>query len=572
MASKNTRYTREFSYTRPIMYQGEAYPSADSVITDEYGNQSNGQIFADAYGQYYTKDKGNNIFPVMPVENLDEVTISAPRKRDNLSEAFSRFLALGNDNTQVNNLPHREYNTSLKANAERGAREHALWDKEHPNLSVWRDAATSVPFAVAATPFVAGGGSALLNTCLGQAAKHGIAAIMENPYVAGANDAIGLGFAGKSAYDVSQGKFTPETAMDLVGGLGLMAKGSSMFDRMLTARKPINRVADTKNAKPEIIFGNDGMPIGGTSEGVDTSDWVDVDLGDLSNPNFITLNSLKGKKRIPKEIKKEAARKYTEFINSKDYQNRLQRAGLEDHWDYMKNLTDRRVNGRSYITGEKYFPSHVRSIINNNPRIEGQSGIVPFLSANGDLTLKDSSYGITLKENLPPEKIMSTLMHEIAHWATGNAGTILQGEAKNPAFLFRNPEPIVDIMKQNESIVPNISLAEYMDKNIPADLPQRLVNNRLERYYYLKDPQEKRARAMTIYQQAKDMGLSTDEFIDSYTENGEITKYAPDYLKDMGKILTVDNLKKYLKNFLSVASPIGIATGVNINNKQNEYR
>ena len=35
MANKNKRYTREFSYTRPIMYQGEAYPSADSVITDE---------------------------------------------------------------------------------------------------------------------------------------------------------------------------------------------------------------------------------------------------------------------------------------------------------------------------------------------------------------------------------------------------------------------------------------------------------------------------------------------------------------------------------------------------------
>lgn len=217
MANKNKRYTREFSYTKPIMYQGEAYPSADSVISDEYGNKNSGQIFSDAYGQYYTKDRDNNVFPVMPVENLDEVTVTAPRKRDNLSEAFSRFLTLGNDNTQVNNLPHREYNTSLKTNAERGAREHALWDKEHPNLSAWRDAATAVPFAVAATPFALGTGQGLLGTTAGQAAKHGIAAIMENPYVAGINDAIGLGFAGKGAYDVSQGKFTPETAMDFLG-------------------------------------------------------------------------------------------------------------------------------------------------------------------------------------------------------------------------------------------------------------------------------------------------------------------------------------------------------------------
>ena len=50
MGNKNKRYTREFSYTRPIMYQGQYYPSADSVISDEYGNKSNGRIFADAQG------------------------------------------------------------------------------------------------------------------------------------------------------------------------------------------------------------------------------------------------------------------------------------------------------------------------------------------------------------------------------------------------------------------------------------------------------------------------------------------------------------------------------------------
>lgn len=69
--------TREFSYTRPIMFQREYYPSADSVISDEYGNKTEGRIFADANGQYYTKDRDNNVFPVMPVENLDDVVITA---------------------------------------------------------------------------------------------------------------------------------------------------------------------------------------------------------------------------------------------------------------------------------------------------------------------------------------------------------------------------------------------------------------------------------------------------------------------------------------------------------------
>ena len=236
MPKRNT-IRREFSYTRPIMYQGEYYPSADSIITDENGRQIKGRIFTDASGQYYTLDANRNIVPVIPMNNLDEITASANRKRTSLEDALGRSLVMGNDNTRVNNLPHRQYNTYLKENAERGAREHALWDKNHPNLSAWRDAATAVPFAVAATPFVVGGGSALLNTGLGQVARQGFTTLMNNPYVAGINDAIGLGFAGKGFYDVSQGKFTPETAMDIAGGYGLMFKGFNSLEKFAQGRR-----------------------------------------------------------------------------------------------------------------------------------------------------------------------------------------------------------------------------------------------------------------------------------------------------------------------------------------------
>lgn len=236
MPKRNT-IRREFSYTRPIMYQGEYYPSADSIITDENGRQIKGRIFTDASGQYYTLDANRNIVPVIPMNNLDEITASANRKRTSLEDALGRSLVMGNDNTRVNNLPHRQYNTYLKENAERGAREHALWDKNHPNLSAWRDVATVVPFAVAATPFVVGGGSALLNTGLGQVARQGFTTLMNNPYVAGINDAIGLGFAGKGFYDVSQGKFTPETALDIAGGYGLMFKGFNSLEKFAQGRR-----------------------------------------------------------------------------------------------------------------------------------------------------------------------------------------------------------------------------------------------------------------------------------------------------------------------------------------------
>ena len=206
--------TREFSYTRPIMFQGDYYPSADSVISDEYGNKTEGRIFADVNGQYYTKDNDNNVFLVMPVENLDDVVITAQDKREPI--LFNNYLTR-NDKTQVNNLPHREYNNSLKASAERGAREHALWDKEHPNLASWRDAATAIPFGIASIPLVTGGGQTLLGTAAGQTVRSGVAKVLGNPIIEAANNVAGLGFAGKGAYDVSQGEFTPETAMDFMG-------------------------------------------------------------------------------------------------------------------------------------------------------------------------------------------------------------------------------------------------------------------------------------------------------------------------------------------------------------------
>ncbi len=206
--------TREFSYTRPIMFQGEYYPSADSVISDEYGNKTEGRIFADANGQYYTKDRDNNVFPVIPIENLADVVITAQDKREPL--LFNRYLTR-NDKTQVNNLLHREHNTSLKANTEGGAREHALWDKEHPNLASWRDATTAVPFGIASIPLVAGGGQTLLGTAAGQVIKGEVSRVLGNSIIEAANNTVGLGFAGMGAYDVSQGKFTPETAMDFMG-------------------------------------------------------------------------------------------------------------------------------------------------------------------------------------------------------------------------------------------------------------------------------------------------------------------------------------------------------------------
>lgn len=52
--------------------------------------------------------------------------------------------------------------------------------------------------------------------------------------------------------------------------------------------------------------------------------------------------------------------------------------------------------------------------------------------------------------------------------------------------------------------------------------------------------------------------MSTDEFVDKYTEDGKITDKAPMQLQQMSDIFTLNDLKKYLRNFLSIATPIGI--------------
>lgn len=71
--------------------------------------------------------------------------------------------------------------------------------------------------------------------------------------------------------------------------------------------------------------------------------------------------------------------------------------------------------------------------------------------------------------------------------------------------------------------------------------------------------QEKRARAYSIYQQVRDSGKSIDDFIDYYTtDNNKIATYAPEQLREIGEILTPNNIKKYLRNFLSIGAPVGI--------------
>lgn len=491
MPDNNT--TREFSYSLPITYKGVSYPSAPAnILTDE--QQTPGNVFADANGNYFVLGDNGTAKSVMPVHSLDEVVVT-PSKENLLSSQFNEFLTQSNDQTQVLNTPHREYNPHLKNKAIKGALSHNLWEQEHPNLSAWSQALSAVPFAVASAPLIGATGQSVMATTAGQAARAGITSLMSNPIVDAANTGLGLGFGVKGAYDVSQGEFTPETAMNLAGGAGLMFKSLTGLDK---ARRITNFAKSSE----------------GTTSNMDTP--------------------LKSLTRIPTDIKADAAQRYTNFINSEDYQQRLQRAGLEDHWSYMKKLTDERINRKDY------FPGIVKEIVNNDPRNNGMS--LPY-------------DGIVLKSSLTNTAIPSVLNHEVSHWATRNIGTNRIMNWIGSQAFGEDVTPIGDIMRHNENIVHNIPWRK-VKKQIGQ--PGSIIRNKGD-YKYLTQSQEKRARAYSIYQQVRDSGKSIDDFIDYYTtDNNKIATYAPEQLREIGEILTPNNIKKYLRNFLSIGAPVGI--------------
>nr|DAH94519.1 MAG TPA: hypothetical protein [Caudoviricetes sp.] len=489
----NNNTLREFSYSRPITYKGVPYPSVPAnILTD--GQQTPVNVFTDTNGNYYVLDDNGSAKSVMPVHTLDEVVVT-PSKENLLSAQFNEYLTQSNDKTQVLNSPHREYNSHLKTKFLEGARYHAAWEKEHPNLTAWSQAFSTVPFAVASAPLVGALGQSALATTAGQAARAGIASLMSNPIVEAANTGLGLGFAAKGAYDVSQGDFTPETAMDLAGGAGLMFKSLTGLNR----------------ARRAAIFAKSSESV---SSNIDTP--------------------LKGLTRIPTDIKADAAQRYTNFINSEDYQQRLQRAELEDHWNYIKNLTDERINRKDY------FPGIIKEIVNNDPRNNGMA--LPY-------------DGIVLKSNLKNTVISPVLNHEVSHWATRNIGTNRIMNWIGSQAYGEDVTPIGDIMRHNENIVHNIPWRK-VKKQIGQ--PGSIIRNKGD-YKYLTQSQEKRARAYSIYQQVRDSGKSIDDFIDYYTtDNNKIATYAPEQLREIGEILTPNNIKKYLRNFLSIGAPIEI--------------
>lgn len=249
----------------------------------------------------------------------------------------------------------------------------------------------------------------------------------------------------------------------------------------------------------------------------------------------IRLNAIEESKgSIPTTVWEKGIKDYKSIINSENYADRIRRASLsDDHLNYMKEFTDWSLENP---------PHRVVDVIENNPDINGLSRVDP----------NDPLYGITLKKGLSPKELESTLIHEIAHFATRNRKT-------------DSTSMIGDIMRANEAIAENIpweqKLWEY-----PENTPVKDIMNDLDLYNYITDPQEKRSFGIEIRKYAKDSKMSTNDFIDKFIESDE----APLALKYMRYIMTPDNLKKYVRNFMGIASPAVVIPTLFKKNNDNE--
>ena len=279
-------------------------------------------------------------------------------------------------------------------------------------------------------------------------------------------------------------------------------------------------------------------------------------------------------RELPINIKRKAVKLMDSFIDSDDYSNRLMNS---------------------------YVDSNVRNIIKNNYHNDNIYGFFPakytndfsFLNSNAPkgatndiIDGQASQEGIVMNADYVNKKsnseFYSNLLHELAHYSTKLERPALTDEERLLYALYDKTEDgltLRTLMDYNESIAKNKSLEDILKSNGVTDLSKaeeflnkknRGVANR-HMLEYLKDPQEKRARAVTTWLKAKKRNISTDQLVDMYTDiNGNITKKAPSELRQLGVILDKENLKKYLNKFLFTTA-VGKTLKYPQNNNKRQY-
>ena len=202
-----------------------------------------------------------------------------------------------NDNAWVETpLLTRKKNSHLSRKAEEGAKAHAAWEKEHPNLTAWGNLAGAVPFAIASIPLGAGivaGGDALAATTAGQAVTSGLAPLYQAatgasvagaPALAWANTGLQSLMASHGLSEAANGTFTPTTALELTP----LAPGIVRTPGIINNLRPQNIRNHWYAAKPPIGYDGIGDAVERWVRGVASGKSANID-----NPWWFNNSSAK---------------------------------------------------------------------------------------------------------------------------------------------------------------------------------------------------------------------------------------------------------------------------------------
>ena len=386
---------------------------------------------------------------------------------------------------------------------------------------------------------MAAAGEAAASTALGQAMTSTLSPLAQlmvtGKYMPYVNAGLSSIFAAHGLNDIMQGKFTPETAMDIAPLTQLI--------------KPMYNTLNTEVKLPKLTTDLSKYNINNYDSG--------IPLENIKIDNRLSGNT------IDQAMREEAVEKYLDFIGGKQYAENAQKAGIStEELDDLLNSVDAKLNDGD-------FPSHIVFELDKKGAL-GVSRTNP----------ENPEYGITLarhkkgrnKDELPfMEEINDVFNHEMAHFATGNIGT----DAGENLFYTKwskdlNTPVIERMMKYNEDLV---SPYKFNQSQFAKNLEKEGIKfdkNKLKEYYKdHTDIQEIRSETYAVIQAAERKGMSVDEYIDNYLDDdGNLDfYYAPEQLKKLGRVLPVDAIKNFAKKFLSITAPIGITTPfINSNN------
>lgn len=188
-------------------------------------------------------------------------------------------IVQSNDNLWVessNPLIQYHKNPHLEKRGLEGAKSHSQWIKDHPNIATWETVLGAVPFAVATAPLVSAGwtglttlGDAAAATAAGKAITAGLV-----PFAKAASTKLGgahlyswadMGLRSamltQGLNEVSNDKFTPETAINLTPALPVIVRTPGII-RNLQPQEIRNHLYITRS------------PVGYNNIMYDTERWI----------------------------------------------------------------------------------------------------------------------------------------------------------------------------------------------------------------------------------------------------------------------------------------------------------